>query len=77
LKRVVRWVLLAWVPVLAFLAFRWNARSMVPAVSVEETVLERQTVALQTLVDAADRGALVNLRAGTGRRPIKAWYGTC
>jgi hypothetical protein len=60
LKRVVRWVLLAWIPVLAFLAFRWNARSMVPAISVEETVLARQTVALQTLVDAADRGALVN-----------------
>ena len=29
-------------------------------VSVEETVLAQQTVALQTLVDAAERGALVN-----------------
>jgi hypothetical protein len=53
-------VLLASLPVLAFLAFRWNAGTSEPAVSVEETVLAQQSVALQTLVDAADRGALVN-----------------
>jgi hypothetical protein len=48
------------VPVLAFLGYRWNLRRIHPAHSVEETVLAQQTVALQTLVDAAERGALVN-----------------
>jgi len=50
------------VPVLAFLAYRWNARRFHPASSVEETVLAQQTVALQALVDAADRGALLSFR---------------
>ncbi len=59
-RRVARSVLLASLPVLAFLAFRWNARTSEPADSVEDTVLAQQSVALQTLVDAADRGALVN-----------------
>jgi hypothetical protein len=53
-------VLLGSVPVLTFLAYRWNGRKAHPIVSVEETVLAQQTVALQALVDAADRGALLN-----------------
>jgi hypothetical protein len=60
LRRVARWVLLATLPVLAFLAFRWSARTSAPAASIEETVLGQQGAALQTLVDAAERGALVN-----------------
>jgi len=60
-RRVARWVLLASVPVLAFLAFRWNARTTRDAAeSLEDTVLALRNVALQTLVDAADRGALVS-----------------
>jgi len=60
LRRVARWILLALIPVLAFLAFRWNARTLDPVISVEDTVLAQQTVALRTLVSAADRGALVS-----------------
>ena len=55
-------MLLGLVPVLAFVVYRWNARKLHPVVSVEETVLAQQTVALQALVDAADRGALLNFR---------------
>jgi len=55
-------MLLGSVPVLAFLVYRGNARKLQPSVSVEETVLAQQTVALQALVEAADRGALLNFR---------------
>ena len=47
---------------LAFLAYRWNARKDHAASSVEETVLARQTVALQALVDAADRSTLLSFK---------------
>jgi hypothetical protein len=60
LRRVARYLLLASVPVLVFLALRWSARTREPAVSAEETVLAQQNAALQTLVDAADRGSLVS-----------------
>jgi len=50
------------VPVLAFLAYRWIARRDHPASSVEETVLAQQTVALQALVDAADRSTLLSFK---------------
>jgi hypothetical protein len=57
-----RWALLASVPVLAFLIYRGSVRNVSAIVSVEETVLAQQTVALQTLVEAADRGALLNFK---------------
>ena len=60
LRPAARWALLAAVPVLAFLIYRGNVRNVSAIVSVEETVLAQQTVALQTLVGAADRGALLN-----------------
>jgi hypothetical protein len=59
LRRIARFTLLGAVPVLVFLAYRWNAHRHRPAVSVEETVLAQQTVALRTLAEAADRGALL------------------
>lgn len=60
-RRVVRWLLLGSVPVLAFLAYRWSAHKLDP-VSVEETVLAQQTVALRALVRAAEGGRLLDFR---------------
>ncbi len=55
-------MLLSAVPVLVFLAYRWTARKLDPTSTVEEGVLAQRTVALQALVDAADRGALLSFR---------------
>ena len=49
------------VPVLAFLAYRWNAHRHRPCLG-RGTVLAQQTVALRTLVKAADRGGLLGFR---------------
>lgn len=62
IRRVARWTLLGSIPVLAFLGYRWKTRKSKPDVSVEETVLAQQTVGLQALVEAAERGTLLSFK---------------
>ena len=57
---IVRWMLLALAPALAFLGYRLHRGRVDPVVSAEEAVLARQCVALQALVAAGERGGLLD-----------------